>query len=200
MEERDEEMIDHIAQVLRDEPMRKPAPSFDARVMASIRWSHKPAGVRAIASWIVRPRRISLSPLSGLAVAASLAAIAYFGAASVARRMIDGVVANQNVALASTAQATTGVQTVQFVLMAPDARSVSLVGDFNDWDVKATPLSSASGGNMWSVQIPLTPGRYNYVFMVDGTKLVPDPAAPRAPANEFGQPNSVITIGSSSND
>ncbi len=198
MEGRDEEMIDHIAQVLRDEPMRKPAPSFDARVMAAIRWStpQQPTGVRAIANWVVRPRRISLSPIGGLLAAASLAGIAYLGAASVTRTMINQVVATQGAPVAS---ATDGKQMVQFVLVAPDAKSVSLVGDFNDWNEKANPLSSESG-NMWSVQIPLTPGRYNYIFMVDGTKLVPDPSAPRAPADAFGQPNSVVTVGSSSDD
>jgi 1,4-alpha-glucan branching enzyme len=84
---------------------------------------------------------------------------------------------------------------VQFVLVAPSARSVAVVGDFNGWSSTANPLSSASG-NVWTVQLPLNPGRYNYVFVVDGTTLVPDPAAPPAPLDEFGQPSSVITVGS----
>jgi hypothetical protein len=198
LERRDEEMIESIAQVLRDEPMRKPASSFDARVMASIRWSNQPRGARSIAAWFLRPRRISLSPVTAVLAAASVMAVAYFGSAAVTRRMLDGTIAAQSAALSAAASDSQGRQLVQFVLVAPEAKSVSVVGDFNDWNAKATPLSSASG-NMWSVEIPLTPGRYNYIFMVDGTRLVPDPAAPRAPVDAFGQPNSVITVGSSSN-
>jgi 1,4-alpha-glucan branching enzyme len=102
-------------------------------------------------------------------------------------------------ALTATASqlAAPATQMVQFVFVAPDANSVSLVGDFNDWNAKATPLRSLSG-NLWSVEVPLAPGRYNYIFMVDGTRMVADPAAPRAPADEFGQTTSVVTVGSSS--
>jgi hypothetical protein len=198
LEGQDEEVINYVAQVLREEPMRKPQPSFDARVMASIRWGVTPRGTRALFDWFFRPRRVALSPIAGIALAAAFAGIAYLGAASATRRAVDRAIARQSATLAAAARDAdmAGKQLVQFVLVAPNATSVSLVGDFNDWKVGATPLSSGSG-NMWSVQIPLTPGRYNYIFMIDGKKLVPDPTAPRAPVDAFGQPNSVITVGSS---
>lgn len=195
MEERDDEMIERIAGVLRDEPMRRPGPSFDARVMASIRWSEEPQGASAALGWLVRPRRISLSPLAGLAFAASIAFAAYFGA----RGAVGQLAESRDVLEAATIAAadTFAARVVQFVLVAPDAESVSLAGDFNDWDAAATPLRSVSG-NMWTVDVPLGPGRYNYVFVVNGSTLVADPAAARAPADEFGQRNSVITVGGSS--
>ena len=196
MEERDEEMIESIAQTLRDEPMRGPGPSFDARVMAAIKWGEKPSRARAMAKWFVRPRGISLSPLTGLAAAAVFAGVAYLGAGAAVRAAMQGNAIAPSAAL-TAANAALATQMVQFVLVAPDAKSVSLVGDFNDWNAKATPLSSASG-NLWTVQLPLTPGRYNYIFMVDGARMVPDPSAPRAPVDEFGQATSVVTVGSSS--
>ena len=84
---------------------------------------------------------------------------------------------------------------VQFVLVAPSASRVALVGDFNNWDAAATPLREASAEGVWSVTLPLTPGRHIYAFVVDDSKWVPDPSAARAPEDDFGVPNSVIVVG-----
>jgi len=84
---------------------------------------------------------------------------------------------------------------VEFLLMAPRAASVMLVGDFNDWTASATPLHTAAAGGLWAVTVPLPPGRYRYAFVVDGTRWQPDPSAPPAPDDEFGSPASVVTIG-----
>ncbi len=82
---------------------------------------------------------------------------------------------------------------VPFVLMASNAARVSIVGDFNDWDPAATPLRRA-GEQAWWVVVKLRPGRYRYSFVVDGTRWVADPAAPRAADNDFGAESSVVTI------
>ena len=82
---------------------------------------------------------------------------------------------------------------VQFVLVAPKARRVAVVGDFNDWDPAAAPLS-ASGG-VWSRQVDVPYGRHDYAFVVDGEQWVRDPNAPQAPADEFGAGYSVLVVG-----
>ena len=84
-------------------------------------------------------------------------------------------------------------RSVEFALRAPADSAVVLVGDFNDWNPVATPLHRASDG-VWSVTVPLRPGRYRYTFIVDGTRWRRDPAAPRALEDDFGAPTSVITI------
>jgi len=84
---------------------------------------------------------------------------------------------------------------VQFVLFLPDARTVTVVGDFNDWDPAATPLTASRPGGMWVVSVPLTPGRHHYAFVVNGTRWIADPAAPPARDEDFGSPNSVVTVG-----
>ena len=78
--------------------------------------------------------------------------------------------------------------------VAPHASSVALVGDFNNWDPKATPLRAASTGGVWSVEVPIQPGRHLYAFVVDGTVWRPDPAAPQATGEDFGEPNSALTV------
>ena len=82
---------------------------------------------------------------------------------------------------------------VQFVLVAPDAKSVAVVGDFNVWNPSAAPLESARG--MWSSEEVVTAGRHDYAFVIDGTRWIADPSAPRAPADELGGGYSVLVAG-----
>ncbi len=79
---------------------------------------------------------------------------------------------------------------VRFALEAP-AGAVALVGDFNDWDPRALPLTRRDGE--WSVTLRLPPGRYRYAFVADGDRWFNDPSHPAAP-DEFGTPTSVITV------
>lgn len=82
---------------------------------------------------------------------------------------------------------------VQFMLVAPTASRVALVGEFNDWDPGATPMSRAPGG-AWHVALPLARGRHVYAFVVDGSAWVTDPQAPIAPEGWFGSRNSVMLV------
>ena len=81
--------------------------------------------------------------------------------------------------------------TVRFVLVAPEARQVSLAGTFNQWNPQATPLIRA--GNVWTATLTLPAGQHQYAFVVDGARWVPDPGAP-AVDDGFGRRNSVLTL------
>ena len=81
---------------------------------------------------------------------------------------------------------------VQFVFVAKDARMVTIAGDFNDWNATATPLRRAGADGVWSIVLPLPPGRHLYSFVVDGRRWVPDAEAPRAPEDEFGESSVVL--------
>ena len=83
--------------------------------------------------------------------------------------------------------------TVRFVLTAPDAHAVSLAGTFNQWDAHATPLIRTGASGVWTATVSLPPGQHQYVFVVDGVRWVPDPAAP-AVDDGFGRHNSVLTL------
>jgi len=194
-----------IARITRE--LKQPVlidPSFDTRVMAQLRDDRAPR--MSPWQWLVRPRSIQLSPLGGLGVAGALAATILLAVSlrdarpAVAPPMGEmpaSATAPASAGQVALAQAPTAiVQTVQFVLRAPRATTVTLVGDFNDWDTASTPLQRAAG-DMWTVTIPLTAGRYTYTFVVDGKRWVADPSAPRAPADDFGQASSVVTVGGS---
>jgi 1,4-alpha-glucan branching enzyme len=86
------------------------------------------------------------------------------------------------------------LQSQQFIFEDSTAQSVALVGQFNDWRSDATPLVFDSTTGAWSVTVLLAPGRYEYQFLVDGSRHVADPTAATA-ASDFGaSPNSVVTI------
>lgn len=84
---------------------------------------------------------------------------------------------------------------VEFMLVAPHAARVSLVGEFNGWDASATPMRhSERGDGTWSVSVPLGEGRHVYAFVIDDSTWVPDPQAPLAPERWFGERNSVVVV------
>lgn len=83
---------------------------------------------------------------------------------------------------------------VQFVFDAPNAVSVSVVGDFNDWSPSAAPMQRLPGAGIWTVTLPVRPGRHVYSFVVDGSRWTADPRAPRAPDADFGKPGSVLMV------
>lgn len=84
---------------------------------------------------------------------------------------------------------------VQFVLDARRAKSVSVVGDFNGWDGSATPLARDSASGVWSALVPVHPGRHVYAFLVDGTVWTLDPNAPRTRDADYGTEQSVMLVG-----
>lgn len=88
---------------------------------------------------------------------------------------------------------------VRFAFTAPDAHTVTVVGTFNGWDTHATPLHRDDAG-VWSADIPLEPGRYAYLFVVDGQRWVLDPSAARDAADDFGTRNSVVMVASAARE
>jgi 1,4-alpha-glucan branching enzyme len=72
------------------------------------------------------------------------------------------------------------------------AAQVSLVGDFNHWSRNAQKMSRR--GDDWYVEVALKPGRYEYVFLVDGTNWQPDPEALMSEDTGFGTKNSVLIV------
>ncbi|WP_119419160.1 1,4-alpha-glucan branching protein GlgB [Desertibaculum subflavum] len=74
-----------------------------------------------------------------------------------------------------------GTQGVAFVVWAPNAHRVSVIGDFNNWDGRRHPMRHHPGAGLWEIFIPdLKPGdRYKYEIKApDGAILMKaDPCA-----------------------
>jgi len=79
-----------------------------------------------------------------------------------------------------------GVRGVRFAVWAPNARRVSVVGDFNAWDGRRHPMRLRLGGGVWELFIPrLIPGaRYKYEILGPDGGLLPLKADPVAWADQ----------------
>jgi len=81
---------------------------------------------------------------------------------------------------------------IELVADFPDAESVAVTGDFNEWSVEGDPLDYGGDGQ-WRVSLPVEPGCYEYKFIVDGVWKV-DPRNPERVRNSYGQVNSVLVV------
>jgi len=59
-----------------------------------------------------------------------------------------------------------GVDGVSFVVWAPNARSVRIVGDFNRWDGRVHPMSSMGPSGLWEIFIPEAGPGARYKFEI----------------------------------
>jgi hypothetical protein len=165
----EDDFLEHLGARLRD-----PVPLSD-RVERDVLQR-----IRAQAAVGSRHRSLTRRALAAVALAAGIALVFGVGVQIGRRSVVPPAV---------------GLETspVEFVLRIAADSAVALVGDFNDWDPRATPLQPRAD-NLWSVVVPLRPGRYHYTFVVDGTRWSRDPSAPRALEDDFGTPTSVITV------
>lgn len=74
------------------------------------------------------------------------------------------------------------------------AQTVSIAGTFNDWNPTTTPMI-ALGEGRWMKELVLSPGRYEYLFVVDGA-WVCGPSVPEQVPNPHGGHNSVLIVAS----
>jgi 1,4-alpha-glucan branching enzyme len=88
--------------------------------------------------------------------------------------------------------AKSNIKPVNFYCAAPNAKSVYLVGDFNDWSATAAPMERRVDGG-WFTQVLLTHGHHLYRFLVDG-KPVLDPRASGATLNEMNEQVSLVAV------
>ena len=183
---RDDEFAERIAQPLRTPEVL--APDFEARLMVQARAAvAQQRAVEARRSWWTTRRMVMASPLAGLALAAGIAALAAVSTLTVARRAPRQA--------PSVAVLHDTVQLVRFVFADSSARTVSLVGDFNGWARERTPLHATARAGVWSVSVPLMPGRHEYAFIVNGERWVADPLSP-GNRDEFGTESSVLLLAS----
>ena len=80
---------------------------------------------------------------------------------------------------------------IYFKIEAPDADTVHLCGDFNDWAPEARPLKRNQKGE-WTGYLQLEPGTYQYRFRVNG-EWRNRPDVDLAP-NPFGGQNCVLEV------
>jgi 1,4-alpha-glucan branching enzyme len=81
---------------------------------------------------------------------------------------------------------------VTFSLEKVGANEVILMGDFNKWNPKIHPMKN-DGNGTWNKIVMLSPGRYEYKFMIDG-EWREDPQNDQVCLNRFGTQNNVLNL------
>jgi len=154
-------------------------------VMAAIR--SEPAGRPAIAG----RRRAGAAALRAVAVPTSGRAralrIAGFAAAALLVAVLSSVATLGIIRSGSTVN-------VRFVLIAPEASSVWLAADFNEWSPEGYELERSPDGS-WEITVPLKKGKaYAYNFIIDGERWIADPSS-RPPLDDgFGGSSSSLSL------
>jgi len=164
-----------------------PRLSVAARVMAEIRQlpapvSAQPVGpTRRLIRWLGRPRAVTvrLRPVWTLPLAAALAAILLLASQP---GSVPAPGAHEGVA--------------HFVGHFPGARSVEVVGSFNNWSRGKLALNDEHHNGIWHGAAVLPAGQHEYMFVVDGERWVADPLAGRYVDDGFGVglQNSVLIV------
>lgn len=132
--------------------------------------------------------------LAGAMAAACVAVVAVAGLLRLApERIVEVPVTTPPAQTASFGSTTEPRVFVRLVLLQPGAQSVSVAGDFNGWNPAKTNLERTDGG-MWTVTLQLKPGRYEYMFVIDGKQWIADPLAAEEATDGFGAQNAVLDV------
>ncbi len=88
----------------------------------------------------------------------------------------------------------TRARPIVFELDAPDAHSVQVLGDFNQWSRNASSMERGADGR-WRITTLLPPGRYVYAYLVDGQTFRRDPQRDAIEDRDFGVTGSELVVG-----
>jgi hypothetical protein len=199
-----EERIDLLVKLGRDRALRErlielerlmlgvaglPRPVVSNRFVAAVmaRTADRPSAWRRTldAFWTPHAFRWNL--------AGATAVLALLVAGALAGRALIGAPVSAPTPVATALPAEPSTVLVRLVVLQPEAMTVALAGDFNGWDPRQTPLEQTTSG-AWTVTIPLEPGRYEYMFVVDGKQWIADPAAVEQSDDGFGSRNAVLDV------
>lgn len=83
---------------------------------------------------------------------------------------------------------------VRFSIYSKDAEKIAISGSFNNWSKSVDFLKRGNEKGLWEIILPLSPGRYEYKFVIDGKEWIPDPGNLNTVDDGFGELNSVVEV------
>lgn len=153
---------------------------FATRVMDGLE-PKQPSVWTRLKLWLIRPQVMTFRPLT--VIPAVTMAVALFALALINTE-------------APQVEKEISMTTVRFVLNDVDmrARNVSVIGSFNNWQAERSVMWYNEDEGAWVLEAQLPPGDHEYLFVVNGDKLVPDPKAPMTRDDGFGNRNSIMFV------
>ncbi len=187
---------EEAARLVAEMPYAPPPPELSAGVMQRIGVPRRPTLLQRMLNWFVTPQNLRITPW---VPALGFACLLLFLLGSTQshwqmllshdRAEVPGVDKQLQTSLPANAAVA-----VVFSLHVQDAKKVALIGSFNDWQKQGVQLQPSGGEGWWTVSLPLKQGRYEYAFVIDGTRVVPDPDSLLYKEDGFGNLNSVIIV------
>ena len=174
---------DELGRMIENKAYVEPSPALTQRIMDGLR-PKRLGWIRVLAARLTTPMTVSFSPLT-----ATLAAVCLILSGSL---LFNMRIHNQPTAI-STGLPTNSVP-VMFRLQASDAQSVAVMGSFNHWDPKGYEMIQDSVTGDWTIRLELAPGKHDYVFLVNGETITPDPHADISKPDDYGHQNSVVFV------
>ena len=159
---------------------------------ASTREEKETAGMRSIGRRLWQPRPVMLRPVWSAGIAAALLILLVLtpvlflsiqDEAEPVRMPVRQIVEEQHDRVL-----------MRFVYVDRDAESVSVAGDFSDWEPIKLTRQNINGDVAWTGIIPLERGQHRYMFLKDGEQWATDPLAGRYVDDGFGNKNAVINL------
>ncbi len=180
-----DEVLARIERGIREMPSLDPPDSLLSSVMGTVRTQKRPWWFRAL-RWARSPRSITFTPLqlvpaASMFVVACLVSVLYLWGSGNSPH-VGTLPQNEGIA-------------VTLSLNLPDAQHVRVVGSFNDWHTRGYEMHREEGTESWTLTVRLPKGRYEYAFVVDDGKIIPDPSAGFYQDDGFGHRNAVLIVG-----
>lgn len=150
--------------------------------------------VREWVQTLFEPREFQLRP--AFAGAMLLAVIVLVGLPYYGDRSEGNQVATNNIDSPTVEQVSDKGEQVwtRFVYIDKEAKSVSVAGDFSDWNPIELTRKNLNGQQVWTGLVPMDRGEHRYMFIKDGEQWVTDPLAPVQQDDGFGNKNAVIYL------
>ena len=173
-------MEESIIASIRQAPESPVPDGFAERVMGGLA-PKRPSLWMRLKMWLISPRSMTFRPLHAIPVAAVAVALLAFALVRVTSAPVaDGP----------------HLSTVRFVMYDTQmkARNVSVIGTFNDWKAERSAMRYSVEAGAWILEAQLPQGDHEYLFLVNGEQLVPDPLAPLTRDDGFGNRNSIMFV------
>jgi hypothetical protein len=174
---------DDLGDRIRQIPYDTPSPDLARRIMAEVS-RKKVNGLQRLWQRAWSPVSVSMSPL----LAGALVLVIF---------VTGGLVFDRLTELLPTAPAPSSVVQgvpVVFHLQDPSAKTVAVMGSFNNWNPEGYEMTQDPDTGLWTLQLHLDAGRHEYVFWVDNRRAAPDPGADLVREDDFGNRNSVLFV------
>ncbi|SME95199.1 hypothetical protein [Desulfovibrio gilichinskyi] len=170
-----------LAAELKQMEVRKVPHAFSRSVMDSVHEANKPLW-KIVVCWLNSPFNLRLTPLR-MALGTALIVMIFF---LVPKTDTGHMVEDHSVPVR-----------FEFASHSGSIKHVAVMGSFNSWSAESSRMRYDKERGVWVYETRLPPGDHEYVFLVNGVEVVPDPHADFSRKDGFGSVNSIKFVRSS---